>query len=104
MDWLAKLSSRREPAPADPELAAKPLDSVADEFLDSYVRWREACEDVRIAYECWGNCKPPQRALGFKVESSGARVRRTRSTRLLPPSGAAPRFGALSSSKWSPPV
>jgi hypothetical protein len=89
MDWLAKLSSRREPAPADPELAAKPLDSVADEFLDSYVRWREACEDVRIAYECWGNCKPPQRALGFKwyraaleCEEHAARVYSHRAERL----------------------
>jgi hypothetical protein len=25
-----------------------------DEFLESYVRWREACADVRLAYEHWG--------------------------------------------------
>jgi hypothetical protein len=24
-----------------------------DEFLDSYVSWREACEDVRAAYRLW---------------------------------------------------
>jgi hypothetical protein len=45
----------------------KPVDAAADEFLESYVSWREACEDVRSAYESWRSCKPPQRVLGFKA-------------------------------------
>lgn len=65
MSWLSKLSLAREPAPANPK-RSEPLDSIVDEFLDSYVSWREACEDVRTAYECWGRCKGPQRTLGFK--------------------------------------
>jgi hypothetical protein len=44
-----------------------PLQSLADEFLESYVRWREACEDVRNAYERWRGCEPSERAFAFKV-------------------------------------
>jgi hypothetical protein len=36
-----------------------------DEFLESYVCWREACEDVRIAYRRWASCASGERALGF---------------------------------------
>ena len=39
--------------------------ALADEFLESYVRWREACDDVRAAYRRWLECKPQQRGLGF---------------------------------------
>lgn len=35
------------------------------EFFESYLRWREACEDVRAAHEWWANCAPSQRILGF---------------------------------------
>jgi hypothetical protein len=66
MKWLTKWSSARKPAPANPEPSAKPSDSIVDEFVDSYVSWREACEDVRAAYKLWDSCKPPQRTLGFK--------------------------------------
>jgi hypothetical protein len=37
----------------------------ADEFFESYLRWREACEDVRAAYGRWADCKPQQRGLTF---------------------------------------
>ena len=37
----------------------------ADDFLDSYVCWREACEDVRSAYQQWMNSKRRQRGLAF---------------------------------------
>jgi hypothetical protein len=36
-----------------------------DEFLKSYDCWREACEDVRVAYRRWADCKSQQRGLGF---------------------------------------
>lgn len=34
-------------------------------FLDSYVRWRAACEEVRLAYECWGSAERRDRGLAF---------------------------------------
>jgi hypothetical protein len=37
-----------------------------DEFIDSWVCWREACEDLRGAYERWGRAEIPQRALAFE--------------------------------------
>jgi len=39
--------------------------ALADEFVESYVCWREACEDVRSAYRRWADCQPHQRDLGF---------------------------------------
>jgi len=36
-----------------------------DEFLESYDRWREACEDVHIAYGRWASCTSGERGLGF---------------------------------------
>jgi hypothetical protein len=87
MSWLPKLSSAREPAKPNPP--ATSLASIVDEFLDSYARWREACEDVRAAYKCWGTCRPPQRLLGFNCyraaldrEEAAARVHSTRVDRL----------------------
>jgi hypothetical protein len=40
---------------------------VADGFLESYLRWREACEDVSAAYRRWSESEPQQRALGFST-------------------------------------
>jgi len=37
----------------------------AEEFIESYVCWREACEDVRTAYRRWTNCRQGERGLGF---------------------------------------
>jgi hypothetical protein len=39
--------------------------ALADEFLESYVCWREACDDVRTAYRRWQACEPQQRGQGF---------------------------------------
>jgi hypothetical protein len=36
-----------------------------DELLESYVCWREACEDVRTAYRRWASCTSGERGLGF---------------------------------------
>lgn len=41
--------------------------SLADEFIDSWVCWREACEDVRSAYRRWDDAASPQRALAFET-------------------------------------
>ena len=40
--------------------------STVDEFMDSWVCWREACEDVRSAYDRWDKSEPPQRPLAFE--------------------------------------
>jgi hypothetical protein len=61
----------------------------ADGFLDSWVCWREACEDVRTAYERWARCKAPQRGLAFASygaaldrEDQAARVYSVRTDRV----------------------
>ena len=38
-----------------------------EEFLASYVRWREACADVNLAYEHWQGSEPGRGAEGFVV-------------------------------------
>jgi hypothetical protein len=70
-------ASRREPARRDstPKPKSKPklkpkrkaVASVADQFFDSYLRWREASEDLRTAYEEWGSCEPSQRIFRFEA-------------------------------------
>jgi acyl-CoA reductase-like NAD-dependent aldehyde dehydrogenase len=44
---------------------SKQRSALADEFEESYVDWREACEDVRAAYGRWAQCPPQQRGLRF---------------------------------------
>jgi hypothetical protein len=44
-----------------------PASAVADAFLDSWVSWREASEDVRTAYRCWSECAIRHRDLAFAV-------------------------------------
>jgi hypothetical protein len=39
--------------------------ALGDEFLESYVCWREACEDVRSAYRRRAKSSPRQRGLAF---------------------------------------
>jgi len=65
MRWPVQPSSTH--AGADTAGPARRLWLLSDEFLESYVRWREACEDVRTAYTRWCECEPARRALAFKV-------------------------------------
>jgi hypothetical protein len=39
----------------------------ADDFIDSYVCWREACDDVETAYARWVDCPLPERGAAYKV-------------------------------------
>jgi hypothetical protein len=39
--------------------------TLADAFVESWVSWREASEDVRAAYRSWSECARSQRALAF---------------------------------------
>jgi putative intracellular protease/amidase len=37
-----------------------------DEFLASYVVWRESCEAVDAAYKWWATCEPARRGLAYE--------------------------------------
>jgi hypothetical protein len=53
--------------PAPPaDAAVEPCPSVTDEFLESYVSWREASEDVRTAHEHWVKCETHRRRVAFE--------------------------------------
>ena len=41
--------------------------ALGDAFVDSWVSWREASEDVRTAYRCWSECAIRHRDLAFAV-------------------------------------
>ena len=66
-------ASGKEPARRDSKRTAKAkpkrkaVARVADEFFESYLRWREASEDLRTAYEQWGSCEPSQRIFRFEA-------------------------------------
>ena len=62
MSWITG-RSLRDGAPARSRQQSG--QSPVDEFLNSWVCWREACEDVRGSYERWRNCDAPQRGLAF---------------------------------------
>jgi hypothetical protein len=48
-----------------PDAATERRSALADAFVDSWVSWREASDDVRVAYRWWNACARPQRALAF---------------------------------------
>jgi hypothetical protein len=45
---------------------AERLRALEDAILDSYARWREACEDVRSAYKAWHGSSAVQRDPSFE--------------------------------------
>jgi hypothetical protein len=45
--------------------AAEPRERVVDEFLETWICWREACEEVRAAYARWAQSEAQQRDLAF---------------------------------------
>jgi hypothetical protein len=88
MRWPTKRSAR-EPTARDPKPAAQPPESLTDQFLDSYVDWREACEDVSTAYERWVTSELPRRDFAFERyraaldwEEHAARVHADRAGRI----------------------
>jgi hypothetical protein len=48
-----------------PRAATERRSALADAFVDSWVFWREASEDVRSAYRWWSESARPDRALAF---------------------------------------
>jgi hypothetical protein len=49
---------------ATPVAGASP--GLVDEFLESYVIWRESCEAVSATYEHWARCEPANRGAAFE--------------------------------------
>jgi hypothetical protein len=41
--------------------------ALVDEFLESYVFWRESCEAVTAAYESWTSCNSSRRDVEFEA-------------------------------------
>jgi hypothetical protein len=48
------------------DLPVEPDPSVTDEFLESYVCWREASAEVRTAHGHWMKCEPHRRRVAFE--------------------------------------
>ena len=40
-------------------------DLLVDTFIESYVEWREECNELRRAYRQWASCAWPDRDLAF---------------------------------------
>ena len=81
----ARIPSQQQPAEA-------PRGVLADAFIDSYVNWREACADVRAAYERWAGGESPRRDFAFERyraaldwEEHAARIHAERTLRLALP-------------------
>jgi hypothetical protein len=55
----------RSPARAASQRAGRDLR--IDAFIESYVQWREECEDLRDAYERWAVCGRLDRDLAFRA-------------------------------------
>jgi hypothetical protein len=49
----------------DSDLAAEPVPAVGEDFVESYVCWCDASDDVCRAYERWGDCDESERGLAF---------------------------------------
>ena len=45
--------------------ATEPLSVLTNAFLESWVSWRESCEDVRSTCRSWSDGARSQRALAF---------------------------------------
>jgi hypothetical protein len=63
MSWFTRAMAAQRPGLLEPPLA---VESVADRFIESYVCWREACEDVGSAYEGWARYETAEGGLGFE--------------------------------------
>jgi hypothetical protein len=49
-----------------PLSTAEPCPALVDEFVESYVFWRESCEAVSAAYKGWVDCARHRRDLAFE--------------------------------------
>jgi hypothetical protein len=49
----------------DSELTAERVLAVVEDFVDSWVCWHDASDDVWSAYERWRDCEKSERGLAF---------------------------------------
>ena len=59
--------TRDTPSTAPPRVTTARRSALADAFVDSWVSWREAREDVRTAYRFWSECAIRHRGLAFAM-------------------------------------
>jgi hypothetical protein len=60
MSWVTRAAHRRRRA------ATVRPSALGDAFVDSWVSWREASEDVRTAYRWWNESAGRHRGLAFE--------------------------------------
>jgi hypothetical protein len=65
VSWIPEPRASAPAARAEPELAGGMTAWHNEEFLKSYVRWREACAEVRVAYARSEMAERPDRRLAF---------------------------------------
>jgi hypothetical protein len=70
-------------------LLADERSALFDDFLNSYVSWREASDDVWDTYRHWAECEPEDRSFAFAAYRSAldwedyvARIHSDRAQRL----------------------
>jgi hypothetical protein len=87
VNWSTGPTSAPAPVDREPKLAA-------EGFIDSYMTWRDACEDLHAAYGRWHDSKPRQSGLAFEAyraaldrEEQAARVHASWAKRVLASAG-----------------
>jgi hypothetical protein len=65
MIWPEQPGPATDSSQIKPELSERRSAWLKQDFFDSYVRWREACEEVRVAYERWDSSDRRDRGLAF---------------------------------------
>lgn len=66
MSWLQRPAPAQRLADPEPIPARDASSAVVDEFLESYVFWRESCEALSAAYQDWDRCESLGRRLAFE--------------------------------------
>ena len=59
--WMSTVTQMQQHA----RTATEPLSALTNTFLETWVSWRESCENVGSAYRSWSECARSQRSLAF---------------------------------------
>ena len=65
MNWRAHLTFSQTSGDLGPTIPPEQSPGLADGFTESHMRWRDACDEVRRAYERWDEGESPKRGLEF---------------------------------------
>jgi hypothetical protein len=65
MNWHVDPDSANDATSAQVEPGNRLSVWPTDEVFETYVRWRETCEQVRIAYARWGSSERRESSLAF---------------------------------------